>query len=142
MRKMRTHQVNGENNHISVFIDGWKRIVSNPDISSEQIIRYGEQVFASPSVAECFLYFLRKGAGTARVIQSDLLLPEATVYRALSRLRRLGLITELKKLDTKDKKGKIMIRGGPRPVLYALPFVGNGKVIEAEERYYKYRGEE
>jgi len=80
-----------------------------------KLLSFIESIFRSPAIAEVFLYFCLQGAATSWILQNELDMPEATVYRALKRLRSLGVIEPAIRM----KKAKVS-RGGPRPTVYAL----------------------
>jgi hypothetical protein len=69
------------------------------------------------------------------------MMAEATVYRALKRLRRLRLIYVINRIQKKHN-GRVMFRGGPRAVLYGLPDASVNQINDAVERYYNYRRQE
>jgi hypothetical protein len=81
----------------------------------QQLLLFSEKIFSSSSAAEIFLYFCLHGAATGWVLQSELNMPEATVYRVIKRLRALGIIEPAIKVS-KVKNSK----GGPRPTVWAL----------------------
>jgi len=82
----------------------------------QELLSFSEKIFSSASAAEVFLYFCLHGAATGWVLQSELNMPEATVYRVIKRLRALGIIDPAIKVS-KVKNSK----GGPRPTVWALP---------------------
>jgi len=79
------------------------------------LLSFSEKIFSSSSVAETFLYFCTHGAATAWILQRELNMPEATTYRALKRLRALGIVIPAIKVS-KVRNSK----GGPRPTIWAL----------------------
>lgn len=96
------------------------------------LLSFSKNIFASRAVGETFLYFCLKGASTALTLQAELSIPEATAYRALKRLRSLGVITPaIKASKTKDSKG------GPRPTVWALLDTPAEKVSEALNLHYR-----
>ena len=92
----------------------------------QDLLSFTENVFSSPAVAEVFLYFCLHGASTAWVLQNELSMPEATSYRALKRLRSLGIVVPALKVS-KIKNSK----GGPRPTVWALEGADNDEVARA-----------
>lgn len=74
-----------------------------------------QQIAASPATAEVYKELLKRDKSTALEIMETTRLPEASVYRAINRLRYLGIII----LDTyrPRKKGS---RGGPREAVWRL----------------------
>lgn len=97
-----------------------------------ELLTFSEKIFSSSSVAETFLYFCVHGASTAWVLQNELSMPEATVYRALKRLRSLGIILPAVKVS-KNKNSK----GGPRPTIWALDGTSTEEVAGALRLHYK-----
>ena len=78
------------------------------------------------STGEVFFYLLEHGAATAWVLEVDAGLPEATVYRAIKRLRKLDIIVPgaiIPKI-----RGKL---GGPRPTVWALAGSSTEEVARA-----------
>jgi hypothetical protein len=58
----------------------------------QELMSFSEKIFSSSAVSEAFLYFCLHGSATAWVLQTELGMPEATVYRALKRLRAMGVV--------------------------------------------------
>lgn len=81
----------------------------------QELLSFSAKIFSSSSISEAFLYFCLKGAATAWTLQHDLKMPEATVYRALKRLRSLNIVIPAIKVS-KIRNSK----GGPRPTVWAL----------------------
>lgn len=65
--------------------------------------------------AQVFLHFLENGASSAFILMQTLFLPEATVYRVLSRLKKLKIIKPAIKMEKHIKS-----KGGPRPEIFEL----------------------
>ena len=92
----------------------------------QELLTFTEKVFSSPAVAEVFLYFCLQGSATAWVLQNELNIPEATVYRALKRLRSMGIVLPaLKASKVKHSKG------GPRPTVWAVEGASTEEVARA-----------
>jgi len=98
----------------------------------QELLSFSEKIFSSSAVAEAFIYFCLHGASTAWVLQNELNQPEATVYRALKRLRSLGIIVPALKVS-KIKKSK----GGPRPTVWALDGAKTDEVATAMRLHYQ-----
>lgn len=98
----------------------------------QELLSFSEKIFSSSSVAEAFLYFCLHGAATAWVLQNELNMPEATVYRALKRLRTLGIIIPALKVS-KIKSSK----GGPRPTIWSLDEASQVEISNAIRLHYK-----
>ena len=98
----------------------------------QDLLRFSEKVFSSPAVAETFLFFCLNGASTAWTLQNELNMPEATVYRALKRLRAMKILVPALKVS-KVKRSK----GGPRPTVWALEEADSDEVAEALKLHYK-----
>ncbi len=89
-------------------------------------------IFSSEAISQVFAYFCLHGASTAWMLQCELNMPEATVYRALKRLRAIGVIVPTLKVS-KIKHSK----GGPRPIVWALEDALPTKVAEALKLHYR-----
>ncbi len=98
----------------------------------QELLSFSENIFSSSAIAETFLYFCLHGAATGWIIQSELNMPEATVYRALKRLRALGIISPAIKVS-KVKNSK----GGPRPTVWALPNASTDEVANALKLHFR-----
>ena len=98
----------------------------------QELLSFSEKVFSSSAVAESFLYFCLHGAATAWVLQTELSMPEATVYRTVKRLRALGLIVPALKVS-KVKSSK----GGPRPTVWALETASADEIAGALKHHYR-----
>ncbi len=98
----------------------------------QELLTFTEQVFSSPAVAEVFLYFCLHGAATAWVLQNELNLPEATAYRALKRLRSMGIVVPALKVS-KVKSSK----GGPRPTVWSLEGSSNEEVAKSLRLHFQ-----
>jgi len=92
----------------------------------QELLAFSEKIFSASAVAETFLYFCLHGAATSWILQSRLNLPEATAYRALKRLRALGIIVPALKVS-KMRNSK----GGPRPTVWALEGASTEEISRA-----------
>lgn len=110
-----------KNNNLAKTLDHLQRLLS-----------FGEKIFSSSAVAEAFLYFCLNGASTAWVLQKELNMPEATVYRALKRLRALDIIVPALKVS-KIRNSK----GGPRPTVWALTGASTDEIYNALKLHFK-----
>jgi len=93
---------------------------------AREILSIGETIFKNRSNAEVFYYFSYFGAATAWVLQNELSMPEATVYRVLKLFRVKGYIHPAIKLS-KIKNSK----GGPRPIVWALNGASKDEISRA-----------
>ena len=98
----------------------------------QELMSFSEKIFSSSAVSETFLYFCLHGASTAWVLQCELNMPEATVYRALKRLRAIGVLVPALKVS-KVKRSK----GGPRPTVWAVDTASPDEVSSALRLHYK-----
>jgi predicted transcriptional regulator len=98
----------------------------------QELLSFSEKIFSSSAVAETFLYFCLHGASTAWVLQNELNLPEATVYRAMKRLRALGIVVPALKVS-KVKNSK----GGPRPTVWSLERSSTQEISRALKVHYQ-----
>jgi len=98
----------------------------------KKLLSFNEKIFSSPSVAETFMYFCLNGAATAWVLQNKLNIPEATTYRAMKRLRALGILVPAIKVS-KVKNSK----GGPRPTVWALKNASTEEISAALRLHFR-----
>lgn len=98
----------------------------------QKLLLLNEKIFSAPSTAEVFIYFCLHGAATAWILQTELKLPEATVYRTLKILRALNLISPSIKIS-KIKYSK----GGPRPIIWALSDASSDEISKALKLHFK-----
>ena len=98
----------------------------------QELLSFSEKIFSSSAVAETFLYFCLHGAATAWVLQNELNHPEATVYRAMKRMRALGIIVPALKVS-KVKNSK----GGPRPTVWSLEAASTQEISRALKLHYQ-----
>ena len=98
----------------------------------QELLNFSENIFSSPAVAETFLYFCLHGSATAWVLQTELNMPEATVYRTIKRLRALGLVGPAVKVSKVQSS-----KGGPRPTVWALESASGDEVAAALKLHYR-----
>ena len=98
----------------------------------QELMSFSEKIFSSSAVSEAFLYFCLHGASTAWVLQCELNMPEATVYRALKRLRAMDVVVPALKVS-KVKRSK----GGPRPTVWAIETSTPDEVAKALKHHYR-----
>ena len=98
----------------------------------QELMSFSEKIFSSSAVSEAFLYFCLHGASTAWVLQCELNMPEATVYRALKRLRAMNVVVPALKVS-KVKRSK----GGPRPTVWAIETATPDEVAKALKHHYR-----
>lgn len=98
----------------------------------QELMSFSEKIFSSSAVSEAFLYFCLHGAATAWVLQCELNMPEATVYRALKRLRAMEVVMPALKVS-KVKRSK----GGPRPTVWALESATPDEVAKSLKHHYR-----
>ncbi len=83
-------------------------------------------VSSSKSTLKIFLYFCRHGASTAWILQNELDIPEATVYRALTKLKSLCIVVPAIKVSRRRN-----VRGGPRSTVWALENSSTDETVDA-----------
>ncbi len=122
------------NDPVSDIIRAFKTLhkTSNSTTYTNTVLSKIRNIFSSGAVSEIFLYFCLHGASTAWVLQCELNMPEATVYRALKRLRTIGVIVPAIKVR-KIKQN----RGGPRPTIWVLEDTTPAEVTEALRLHYR-----
>lgn len=138
--KKRSAAQGGRGSNFVKFIDVYRQLLllnENNNLSTtlkniQELLTFTEKVFSSPAVAEVFLYFCLHGASTAWVLQNELTLPEATAYRALKRLRSMGIVVPALKVS-KVKSSK----GGPRPTVWAFEGASNEEIAKVLRRHFQ-----
>ncbi len=138
--KKRSAPRGGRGSNFGKFIEVYRRLLllnENNNLATtlkniQELLTFTEKVFSSPAVAEGVLSFTRHGAATASVLQNQLSLPQATAYRALKRLRSMGILVPALKVS-KVKSSK----GGPRPTVWALEGSSNEEVAKSLKLHYK-----
>ena len=138
--KKRSAARGGRGSNFAKFIEVYRQLLflnEKNNLSTtlkniQELLTFTEKVFSSPAVAEVFLYFCLHGAATAWVLQNELSLPEATAYRALKRLRSIGIVVPALKVS-KVKSSK----GGPRPTVWALEGSSNEEVAKSLRHHYQ-----
>jgi predicted transcriptional regulator len=98
----------------------------------QELMSFSEKIFSSSAVSESFLYFCLHGAATAWVLQCELNMPEATVYRALKRLRAMGVVVPALKVSKVQRS-----KGGPRPTVWAIDTATPDEVSTALKHHYR-----
>lgn len=131
---------NGSDANFAKYVEVFRKLLllnEKNDLSTtlkniQELMSFSEKIFSSSAVSEAFLYFCLHGASTAWVLQCELNMPEATVYRALKRLRAMGVVTPALKVS-KVKSSK----GGPRPTVWAIDTASPDEVAVALKHHYK-----
>ena len=98
----------------------------------QELMNFSEKIFSSRAVSETFLYFCLHGAATAWVLQCELNMPEATVYRALKRLRAMTVVLPALKVSKVQRS-----KGGPRPTVWAIESATPNEVGTALKHHYR-----
>lgn len=127
----------GEGNPIHGIVQAFKSLFKREDASLDIVYEHAvrsklRSIFGSGAVAEAFTYFCRHGAATAKTLQSELTMPEATAYRTLKQLRDLGFVEPALKVS-KIRYSK----GGPRPTVWALDGASPDEVADALRLHYQ-----
>jgi predicted transcriptional regulator len=138
--KKRSEARGGTGRNFGKFIEVYRQLLllnENNNLATtlkniQELLTFTEHVFSSPAVAEVFLYFCLHGASTAWILQNELSIPEATTYRALKRLRSLGIVVPALKVS--KVKGS---KGGPRPTVWSLDESSNEEVAKALRLHYR-----
>ncbi len=114
---------NGGNSDIYIHIEKMKLLLYNGGTNSpiqravrgEKLSSFLGSIFSSKAVGEVFIYLLDRQACTAWLLQVHLSIPEATAYRTLKRLRSLGILEKVRRINKPLKSA-----GGRRPTVWAL----------------------
>lgn len=139
-----------ENNLIPTIIETVQQLIQNEEEKEEEpsqtkqqhlfkIIQFLNKIFSSKATGEAFIYLCKNGATTAWILQVQLGMAESTSYRALKRLRNLGLVEPVIRLPRKRFRSKIKERGGPIPIIYGLPSCENDEIAQAITTHYRTR---
>lgn len=128
-----------ESDSLSSFIHDFRLILTKNitnykrDITYiHKLLSFCENVFSNSSNAQVFAYLCLHGAATAWVLQNDLDMPEATVYRTLKLLRSKKVVVPAIKVS-KVKKSK----GGPRSTVWALEGASKEEISSAVRLHYR-----
>lgn len=133
----------GENAHtesnLSKHVDLYRRLLLLTEEDNlvttvkkiQDLLSFSEKIFSSPSTGKAFLYFCLHSAATALILQIELNIPEASVYRAIKRLRALGIIVPAIKVSRIRRS-----KGGPRPTVWALGSASTEEISWALKLHY------
>jgi len=105
---------------------------SNSAAHTQTVLSKLRSIFSSEATARAFAYFCLHGSSTAWMLQCELNMPEATVYRVLNRLHARGIIAPVMRIR-KVKRSK----GGPRPTIWVLEGSSPDEVAEALKLHYR-----
>jgi len=83
-------------------------------------------ILRNPSLSQVFTYLITNGAATSWILQVQLGLPEASIYRSLRTLRVHGYITPQTRFNNKQSH-----RSGPRPKIWGVIDCTAEQVAEA-----------
>jgi len=139
-KKRSVKRANADDANFAKYVDVFRKLLllnEKNDLATtlkniQELMSFSEKIFSSSAVSEAFLYFCLHGASTAWVLQCELNMPEATVYRALKRLRAMKVIFPALKVS-KVKRSK----GGPRPTVWALEKASPNDVAKALKLHYQ-----
>jgi len=140
-RSKKTSGVNSRrNSNLSPYVEVYRQLLiknEENDLATtlkniQELLSFSEKIFSSSAVAETFLYFCLHGAATVWVLQNELNIPEATSYRAVKRLRSMGILVPALKI-TKVKNAK----GGPRPTIWSLEHATTEDIAKSLRLHYK-----
>jgi len=128
-----------KSNSIKSIIQDFKLLFSknktnytNNIIHIQKILSFCKDIFKNSSNANVFAYFCLHGAATPWVLQNELDVPEAKIYRVLKLFRSKRIIVPVIKIaKTKNSKG------GPRPTVWALEGASNDEISTATRLHYK-----
>lgn len=118
-----------DNNSQIIMIRKMKLLISNDNGNSldkvreaQRLLSFIESIFKSSSTGETFLYLLDRGATTAWLLQVNLEIPGPSAYRALKRLRVMGLVTPEWRIPNRRLRSRKPghAKGGPRAMVWAL----------------------
>ena len=122
-------------NNANVCIALFKELVSSYGYNGsyedvelvDRLFSFCETIFSSKATGKVFIYLCLHGAATPLTLHHRLGIPEASVYRALRRLKSLGLAQPAIKFSCPG------VRGGPRPTVWMLRNADPSDVAKAAE---------
>jgi len=140
-KKISFRLVSGEECNFGKYIELYRKLLLLNEKNNlattlkniQELLSFSEKIFSSSAVAEAFLYFCLHGAATALILQTELNIPEATVYRALNRMRALGIIMPAIKVS-KIKNSK----GGPRPTVWSLKNSSTEEISKSLRLHFRF----
>jgi len=95
----------------------WRAIVREGSLkTADDLIKFAKfshEIFRSRNLAKAFIYLCINEEATAKEIEKNLKMPEATIHRILKKLREMDLI-EASGITSPKR------RGGPKPTLWRL----------------------
>ena len=127
--------LSNHDNNASICIALFKKLISSFGYNGsdeelqiiDKLFSFCETIFSSKTTGKIFLYLCLHGAATPLTLHYKLKIPEASVYRALKRLKALGLAEPALKFSCPG------VRGGPRPTVWMLKNADPSDVAKAAE---------
>ena len=95
---------------------------------SESDLRDVGRILTSDSLRRVTWYFLDYGAATSMILQFRVDVPEATSFRHLKTLQKMGVI-----VPAVRSRHSIDVKGGPRPTIWMVPDVELDQIREAQK---------
>ena len=121
-----------ENNSVYDIIEAFKLLLSirennTPDSLSHELklVSFCKNILSSESSIQIFLYFCKNGAATSQVLQVQLSMKGASVYRGIKILSNMGYIYPVRKINRRRLK-----HPGPRPEVWAIVGADDSDVAE------------
>ena len=95
---------------------------------SESNLRDVGRILTSDSLRRVTWYFLDYGAATSMILQFRVDVPEATSFRHLKTLQKMGVV-----LPAVRSRHSIDVKGGPRPTIWMVPDAELDQIRETQK---------
>ena len=95
---------------------------------SDSNLRDVGKILASDSLRRVAWYFLDYGAATSMILLFRVDIAEATAYRHMKKLQKLGVIVPAVKT-----RHSIVVKGGPRPTVWMVPDANLEQINQAQK---------
>ena len=117
-------------NGIKLLLLFYNNFACLPDSWTDELLSFHEKIVRSKATSRTLIFLCRfKAATMATLMRSLPEIPEATLYRTLKDLMRMGLVVTPVRGGTSRHR-----RGGPRPRIYAILGYEPENIAKARER--------
>ncbi len=99
---------------------------------SENDLKNVGRILSSDSLRRVAWYFLDYWAATAMILQFRVDIPEATSFRHIKTLRKMGVVVPAVKA-----RNPVDCKGGPRPTVWMVPDADFDKINESQNLHLK-----
>ena len=112
----------------STNYDSGSQVPSELFSVSESNLRNVGKILASDSLRRVAWYFLDYGAATSMVLQFRVDIPEATAFRHIKTLNKMGIL-----LPAVKSRHLVDTKGGPRPTVWMIPDAEFDQINETQK---------